>query len=298
MEYERHLAENLYDIHRELTNLTYMHGKYEHFVIRDSKRREIHEASTRDKLVHQVIYDYLVKIYEPVFIKDSYSSRVGKGSHKALKTFRYFARLASIGGGCIYVLKCDIRKYFDNVDHNILFELISERIKDAKTLNVIKEIITSFDAGDIVGRGIPLGNVTSQVFANIYLNELDHYVKAILKERFYVRYNDDFVIVDNDRARLEVDLRMIQKFVRDTLLLDIPANKASIRKLSWGVDFLGYNILPNCMLLRDKTKVKLYNNLNESNIESYLGLLKHCDSHNLKQKVMSKLNNYWSMFDD
>jgi hypothetical protein len=135
-----------------------------------------------------------------------------------------------------------------------------------------------------------LGNITSQVFANIYLNGLDEFVKEELGSRFYIRYNDDFVILDNSKVRLEKYLPRIRKFLEEKLELKIPAEKTSIRKLEWGVDFLGYIILKDAVLLRNKTKGKIFKRLNEKNISSYLGLLKHCNSYTLKQKIISNYN--------
>lgn len=149
-------------------------------------------------------------------------------------------------------------------------------------MKIIGEIISSFNSKDKVEKGIPLGNVTSQIFANIYLNELDYFVKKVLKIRFYVRYNDDFVIIDNNQRRLSDYLVKIRKFLKKNLLLDIPEDKASIRKFNWGVDFLGFTVLPNCVLLRNQTKTKIFERFNRSNAESYFGLLKHCNSYNLR----------------
>ena len=293
MDYEIHLADNIFHLHDGMRDSTYKHSNYEHFIIHDNKKRDIHEAETKDKIVHHIIYDHLISIYEPIFIKDSYSSRVNKGSHKALQTFKYFSKIAGDPNKNVFILKCDVKKYFDNIDHAILLEIIRRRIKDEKIIDIIGEIIHSFNSKDKVGKGIPLGNVTSQIFANIYLNELDCFVKKELKIRFYIRYNDDFVIVDNNQKRLSDYLAKIKEFLRDGLSLDIPEGKVSIRKLSWGIDFLGFTVLPNCVLLRDQTKAKIFERLNRSNVESYLGLLKHCNSYNLRSKLKSILK-----FDD
>jgi hypothetical protein len=136
-------------------------------------------------------------------------------------------------------------------------------------------------------KGIPLGNITSQIFANIYLNILDQYIKKELKCRFFVRYNDDFIIISNSKEKLNEIKDNIVNFVRQKLLLEIPNEKISIRKACWGIDFLGFVVLPNCVLIRDKTKNKMYLNISQKNITSYLGLLKHCNSYNLKRKILS-----------
>ncbi len=268
---------------------TYTHSPYKHFVIFDNKKRDIYKAEVRDRIVHQIVYDRLLCVYNPIFISDSYASRKYKGQHKAVKAFRYFVKLASSSDGHCRVLKCDLKKYFDNIDQHILFRIIKrETDLHAELFEAIRKIIFSYSFS-YPGKGIPLGNVTSQIFANIYLNILDQYVKNELKCRYYVRYNDDIVIASGNIKEL-VDVRdKIIKFVRDELLLEIPIAKTSIRKIGWGVDFLGYNILTRVALLRDKTKHKIYSNIDEKNIHSYMSILKHCSSYNLKNKILSKI---------
>ncbi len=280
--FERHLEDNLFDLHEELQSDKYKHRAYKFFRVFDSKRRDIHVAEIRDRIIHRLIYDYLVGIYEPLFIANSYSSRVNKGSHLAIQTFRYFTKivLAENSGRC-FVLKCDIKKYFNSINPDILFLLLKKQIKDKKILKIAEEIIYSFKAG------VPLGNVTSQIFANIYLHDFDLYIKNTLKIRFYIRYNDDFVILDNNSEQLSLFLSKIKAYLKENCLLEIPEHKASIRKLQWGIDFLGYTILPQAILLRNKTKAKMFANASEENVSSYLGLLKHCNSFNLRQKLKS-----------
>lgn len=283
------MEDNLFSLYDDLISGKYKHSTYEYFTVFDNKKRDIHKAIIRDRIVHQIIFDYLESIFEPVFIGDSYSSRKNKGSHQAVKTFRYFAKLASSGNKkpCL-VLKCDIKKYFGSIKSEILLKIIAKKVLDKKILQIISLVVYSFSD---YGGGIPLGNITSQVFANIYLNELDVFIKQELKARFYVRYNDDFLVLDNSQNRLEQYLPQIRNFLEVELQLQIPAHKASIRKLYWGVDFLGYTILPDVVLLRDKTKRKMFDNLTEENAVSYLGMLSHCNSFNLKQKIISIFNN-------
>jgi RNA-directed DNA polymerase len=286
MDFELHLEDNLFGLYEELLNSNYKHSAYKHFQIFDNKKRDIYKAEVRDRVVHQIIYDYLLSLYNPEFISDSYASRLGRGQYKAVDTFRYFIKLANNECKSCFILKGDVRKYFDNIDQNILFDLIKEKIKCEKTLLIIREIIQSYIFSEL-GKGIPLGNITSQIFANIYLNVLDNYVKKELKCRFYVRYNDDFVIISESNRELEKIRGKIISFVRDRLLLQIPLEKTSLRKINWGVDFLGFTILPKAVLLRDKTKAKLYANISAKNIHSYFGILNHCNSYNLKKKILS-----------
>lgn len=286
MDFEMHLEDNLFGLYNDLQNFTYKHSSYKHFQIFDNKKRDIYKAKVRDRIIHQIIYDYLLLLFEPEFISDSYASRIDKGQYKAVKTFCYFIKLACDYRKPCFVLKCDVRKYFDSIDQKVLLGLIKEKITCEKTLAIIKEIISSYMFSG-QGKGIPLGNITSQIFANIYLNILDKYVKEELKCRFYIRYNDDFVIFSESSEKLEETRNKIILFIKDKLLLDIPLGKTSIRKIDWGIDFLGFTILPRAILLRNKTKNKIYENISLKNIHSYFGILEHCNSHNLKKKILS-----------
>jgi len=287
MNFEMHLEDNIFSLYKEMKNNTYRHSSYTHFKIFDNKKRDIYKAEVKDRIIHQIVYDYLFSLFNPLFIADSYASRKYKGQYKAIDAFRYFIKLASNHHHECYVLKCDVRKYFDNVDHKVLLNIIKEKVSCEKTLKIIQEIISSFHSGDNMHTGIPLGNITSQIFANLYLNALDQYVKKELRCRFYVRYNDDIVIVFQNNKNIENLRNKIISFVKEKLYLEIPLTKTSIRKISWGIDFLGFTILPEAILLRDKTKHKIYSNINIKNAHSYLSILKHCNSHNLMAKILS-----------
>src|SRR3989338_2125048 len=287
MDFELHFEDNIFSLHKEVKNNTYRHSLYTHFQIFDNKKRDIYKAEVKDRIIHQIIYDYLLSLFEPSFIADSYASRIYKGQYKAIDTFRYFIKLVSGTHRECYVLKCDVRKYFDNVDHEVLLNIIKEKVSCERTLKIIQEIISSFYSSDNMQKGIPLGNITSQIFANLYLNTLDQYVKKELRCRFYVRYNDDIALIfQNNTGVAEIRDKIIS-FAKEKLFLEIPLNKTSIRKIGWGIDFLGFTILPEAMLLRNKTKHKIYSNINIKNIHSYLSILKHCNSHNLKTKILS-----------
>ena len=286
MNFGMHLEDNLFCLYEDLHNGAYRHSSYKYFQIFDNKKRDIYKAEIRDRVVHQIIFDYLLSLFEPEFISDSYASRISKGQYKAVDAFRYFIKLARNNQKSYFVLKCDVRKYFNSIDQNVLLDLIKEKITCEKTLSIIKEIISSYVFSG-VGKGVPLGNITSQIFANIYLNALDKYVKKELGCRFYVRYNDDLVVVSESFEKLEKIRTKIILFAKEKLLLDIPLEKTSLRKLDWGIDFLGFTILPKAVLLRNKTKNKMYLNINSQNAHSYLGILKHCDSYNLKRKLLS-----------
>lgn len=286
MKFELHLEDNLFCLFSNLQGFGYKHSAYSFFQVFDNKKRDIYKAKVRDKIIHQIIYDYLLSLFDPEFISDSYSSRLGKGQYKAVGTFRYFIKLNYARGGPCFVLKCDVKKYFDNIDQELLLKMIKEKINCKKTFAIVEKVVRSYTfAGR--GKGIPLGNVTSQIFANIYLHNLDIFVKNRLGCRFYLRYNDDFVIVSDSKQRLEKIRNKVIAFAKNKLFLEIPFEKTSIRKADWGIDFLGFTVLPRAVLLRNKTKNKIYTNMTWENIHSYFGILKHCNSHNLKTKLLS-----------
>lgn len=288
--FERRLEENLFTLSDDLLSCDYHHGGYHRFIVRDFKRRTINTATVRDKVVHQAVYDYLAELYEPVFIKDSFSSRVGKGTDRAIEKLTFFLRdeCAWRYGQC-FVLKCDIRKYFDTIDHAILLGLMRRRAFDVRVNNVIEVIIRSFESR--FGLGMPLGNITSQIFANIYLHELDCFALRKLKVRKYVRYNDDFVIIHSCAAKLEGIAVRLQEFLRNELLLGLPSNKMAIRKFTWGAGFLGRIILPGAVIFRSQTKRKIEKRFSEENRTSYLGLLSKANEFAFGRKLLAGLPN-------
>jgi len=204
-----------------------------------------------------------------------------------------------------WVLKCDIKKFFDSINHQVLINILKEYIPDKNTVELLENIIHSFYSESFLGAGLPLGNLTSQLFSNIYMNVFDQFIKHKLKAKYYIRYADDFVIVHQDKEYLENILIKIAEFLRTELLLQLHPNKVEIRKFSQGIDFLGYVILPHHIVLRTKTKKRMFRKLKENCrlllireinkekfnqvLQSYLGILKHCNGYNLKQKLFTQL---------
>ena len=301
--WERNLEDNLFKLHAELKYKIYRHSDYTAFYITDPKQRHIHKADVRDRILHHAVYRVLYPIFDKSFIFDSYSCRLNKGTHKAVARLENFARKVSKNytSPC-FGLKCDIKKFFDSVDHTILYEIVERRIGDKDVLWLLREIIDSFNLAlpDVqierererrpAGRGIPIGNLTSQLFANIYLNELDKFIKHELRCRNYLRYCDDFVILSSDLTYLENIVPEIEKILKNRLKLKLHKDKITIRKLRQGIDFLGYVVLPNCKVLRTKTKRRMLERANSRNLPSYLGLLKHCNSHRLTQGLIEKFS--------
>lgn len=243
-------------------------------------------------MVHQAIYRVLYRIYDKSFIYDSYSCRNNKGTHKGVKRLEEFVRKESKNyRNNIWVLKCDISKFFDSIDHNILKSILFEKNLDEDTKWLIEKIINSFEK--LSNKGLPLGNVTSQLFSNIFLNKFDQFIKHKLKVRYYIRYCDDFVIVSKDKRFLESLLPQISDFLLNNLKLSLHPRKVEIRKLSQGIDFLGYVILPHYKVLRTSTKKRILNKakleISENTRQSYLGALSHCKGFKISESLKNKL---------
>ena len=245
------LEENLLALQRELTHKTYTHGGYREFIVADSKKRTIKAAPFRDRVVHHAVCNIIEPILDKGFIHDSYACRRGKGTHAAIVRLEHFIKTLQVGGydssAKIYCLKCDISKYFDSVDHEILFGMLHRKIHDEDILWLLREIIRSNS------KGIPIGNLTSQLFANVYLNELDHFVKRTLHEKCYIRYMDDFLILGLDKKRFQEDKKRIKMFLHNQLKLTMHPKKAEIFPIDRGVDFLGYVVRDGTRLLRKST---------------------------------------------
>jgi len=279
-EFEHHLMDNIHTLHEELVSKRYIHGTYEHFVVNDPKRRDIHKATVRDRLLHHALYRILYPYFDTKFIHDSYSCRNHKGTHRALGRFEYFTRRVS----CNYtkqcfVLKCDIRKFFASIDHEILLTILRKYIDNEDILWLLSRIITSFE------KGLPLGNLTSQLLVNIYMHEFDHYVKHDLRVQCYIRYADDFVFVSGDREYLENILQKCDSFFKDTLALSLHPNKVSITTIYSGIDFLGWVHFPHHRVLRTVTKRRMLKKVCPKNVSSYLGMLTHGNGHILGDSI-------------
>jgi retron-type reverse transcriptase len=292
--FARRLEDNLFRLHEALARKTYQHGGYEAFWVHDPKRRHIHKAPVVDRVVHHLLYTYLYDIFDPMFIHDSYSCRLGKGTHKGVERLVMFTRKVSQNytRSC-WALQFDVQRFFASADHEILKELLRKKIHDENILWLLDEVIDSFHSEIGQGKGIPLGNLTSQVFANIYLHELDCFLKHTLKVHSYIRYADDGVVVSPSRTLLEELIKPIEDFLHTKLALKLHPRKLTIRKLSWGIDFLGYIVLPHYILPRTKTKRRLLKRIravghNESAyqmVQSYLGYLSHAKTYRLQTLV-------------
>lgn len=302
--FERHLEDNIFQLHELLKSKTYKHGIYTSFYVNDPKRRHIHKACVKDRIIHQILYDYLYPIFNKSFIFNSYSCRKDKGTHKGVKRLVLFTRRVSKNyrRDC-WALKLDIYRFFASVDHLILLEHIKNKVKNEDILWLIKQVIVSFETDK--GKGIPLGNLTSQIFSNIYLNEFDQFMKHTMKIKYYLRYADDFVIISKETRLLYQCINTSQQFLENSLKLQLHPNKIVLRRLEWGIDFLGYIILPNGVILpRTKTKKRMFNNIETrikefyrgevddftkgQTLQSYFGYLEHANSFKIRQKIIQE----------
>jgi len=250
------LEDNLFALHDTLKKKQWVPDPYVAFRVADPKPRQIHKASVQDRVLYQAVFRQLYPIFDKSFIHDSYASRTRKGTLAGVLRLEEFARKASKNyTQRIFILKCDIRKFFDGIDHEILFSLLERKVDDASLLWLLRQVISSFEK--IPRKGLPLGNVTSQLFANVYLNELDQFLKRERKAHYYIRYCDDFVIVDTEYEKLCALIPQIGRFLKKILKLHLHPGKISIRALKQGADFLGYVTLPGFRILRTRTKRRM-----------------------------------------
>ena len=304
--FERHLEDNLFTLYQKLKSKTYRHGSYHSFYVQDPKQRHIHKAGVSDRVIHHLLYTFLYKLFDKTFIHDSYSCRLEKGTHRGVKRLEVFARKVSKNytGSC-WALKCDIKKFFASVDHKILLNLLKEKIKDGNILWLLCGVIESFNSESTLAlqgvplrryKGIPLGNLTSQIFANIYLNELDQFVKHDLKVKYYMRYADDFIFLSEDKKCLSGYVDKLKQFLSEELKLELHPKKIILRKLGWGIDFLGYVVLPYYIVPRAKTRRRIFKKIKEKvslesfnqSMQSYLGYLGHANSFKITQKLKNQ----------
>ena len=293
MEFSLHLSENIFNLHTNLKTKTYIHGGYHAFKISDPKPRDIHKATVMDRLLHHAIYRKLYPFFDTKFIHDSYSCRKWKGTHRALDRFTDFGRKVSRNNTkTCWILKCDVRKFFASIDQNILTDILRFHNLDNDTIWLLQTVISSFSSIEI-GKGLPLGNLTSQLLVNVYMNEFDQYVKHRLKATYYIRYADDFVVMSRDKIELQDMLTQVRFFLKDNLKLELHPSKMSITTIASGVDFLGLVHFPHHRVLRTMTKKRMFQNLRDNpkpeTIQSYLGMLRWGNGYKIQETVTSMI---------
>ncbi len=294
------LEKNLFRLQDELRNRTWMPGVYRDFYVFEPKKRLVSAAPYEDRVVHHALCRVLEKVWEPIFLYDSYACRVGKGTHAAADRYTQFSRKAK------YVLKCDISKYFEHVNHEVLLGEIARYVKDDDILWLVKTILSSNNARPAAaqGCGIPIGNLTSQFFANVYLNRFDHWVKEDLRHKFYIRYVDDFVVLADNKAELHDTFRQIESKLGEIGLVVHP-RKRSVFPVTEGCDFMGYRIWADHRRLRPKTGyhsrrklMRLARRFNagelpldrvQASVSAWIGHVKHADTWGLRRAIFSKV---------
>lgn len=314
IKFESNLKEELERLQLELKSKKYKPKALKKFVIRDPKTRTIHSSIFRDRVVHHAIINIIEPIFDKIFIYDSFASRDNKGTHKAVMRFNSFVKKVSKNGSLIkkpfnnnsvkgFVLKADIRRYFESMNHEILVSIIKRKIKDENLVWLVRTILDNFDT-PVKGQGLPLGNYTSQFFANIYLNELDYFVKHILRARYYIRYVDDFVILHKRKEWLEYALKRIESYLT-CLKIELHPDKTEISPLSNGITFLGYRIFYHYKLLRKrninhfvrrfKDDIKAYTSkeINKEQLDNKLngwfGYAQWANTYRFRQHILSQV---------
>lgn len=244
IKFSYNLEENLIQLQNELLWGTYEIGDFYKFIRYEPKRREINALPYRDRVVQSALCLVIEPEISKRFIYDSYACREDKGVLKAANRLSYFLKKKDT----YFYLKCDVTKYFDNIDLDIAFNLYKRDIQDKRTLYLIYKILHK----DNPEKGIKIGNRLSQLTANLVLNELDYYVKQILRIKYYIRYMDDFIILGKSKRELNNILKLIRTFLNNKLKLDLN-NKTCIGKVSDGFEFIGYKFYPNKKMIKKQT---------------------------------------------
>ena len=252
--FERDLEGNLIQLQNELIWGDYQVGGYKSFLISEPKVRKITAlVEFRDRVVQHALMAVLEPIWERSFIDHSYACRVGKGTHTGADYAQKCMQQCLYKHGQLYALKADVRKYFQSINHESLKRLVRRKVSDAKVLELLDRIIDSYSEPGTPGVGIPIGNLTSQLFANIYLDALDQHVKCRLSERWYARYMDDFVVIHHDKKHLHALKLSLDIWLADNLQLELN-HKTGVFPVATthgqGLDFLGYHMWPHKRRLR------------------------------------------------
>lgn len=302
LNFELNLETCIVNLIKQIKTGEYRTGKYRSFMVYDPKEREIKALPYIDRVVHQwYVEEFIKKYIVPKFIKDTYACIVGRGTHKAVDALQKYMKIANREfDSNYYILKMNIKKFFYNINHSILFDIMMKHIEDKKLLDFTKLLIDS-DGEDV---GIPIGNYTSQFFANIYLDKLDKYIKHDLKIKYYVRYMDDFVLLVKTKETSKVIYNDIKRFLNIELKLSLNS-KSRYYPCAFGADFCGYRIWNTHRLIRNrskkimKKKITIWNDFYNDNklirqnyllsFNSWLGHIKHANSYNLKISMVERM---------
>ena len=260
--FEYNLEHNLSSLELDIQAGTYRHGGYRVVEIADKKRRTLHVATIRDRIVHRLLYDKLVRLYDPTFDEAVFSGRKGRGLQKALaRTQSLLARYPSA-----YVFRADIKKAFDSINHQVLLELLHRKL-DPETYFLCQAVANSFESAP--GRGIPIGNLTSQIFSLIYLHELDRFIRQSIKPLAYLRYGDDFIIFLPSRPFAVAAQHQVASFLQHELKMTLNPRNTIIIKSRHGLRFLGHIITADALQVDKVTTKKVLKNAKPHNLASY-----------------------------
>lgn len=300
LRFSERIEENLIDIQNSLQWKMYQPQPLREFTIREPKERLISAPTFRDRVVHHALVAAIEPAFERRFIKDSYACRTGRGMHASALRLQHFTRLARRFWGRYWVVKIDIRKYFASVDHKILKAAIRRSISDRRVLELCDTIIDSHATSP--GTGLPIGALTSQLFANVYLDQLDHRCKEAMRLRYYVRYMDDVVVLARSKSEARATLEQIGGYCHGTLRLELNA-RSGIWPGRHGIDFCGYRIWPTHLKPRKRTIARAKHRLaavarrlpaKEAQktlrelVTSFVGYLRHCTCRDIFSSVISR----------
>lgn len=300
LRFELNLENNLVNLLNKLKNGTYHVGNYRIFYINEPKLRKIEALPYVDRIVHQwYVEEFIKPNIVPKFINSSCACIVGRGCHKAADIIQHDMKVYKRKNPNYWILKCDIRKFFYSIDPNILFSIVKKYMSGKKLIQFTHQLIFENRKDPI---GIPIGNYTSQFFANIYLNELDQYIKHTLRVKYYVRYMDDFVMLLEDKETCKTYKKLIEEFVENKLHLSLN-QKSRYYPAAQGLNFCGYRIWPTHRLLRKSSKTKIKRKIRKWNkiwlrgdldfgivmpsLQSWLAHANHCNTYKLKCKVLN-----------
>lgn len=328
LQFEQNLERNLMDLYYELLSGEYEPGRSIMFVVTKPKPREVWAANFRDRIVHHVLYNRYSDQFYRSFIHDSYACIPEKGTLRAANRVQHFVRSATKNHiQQAWFLKADVANFFVSIDKNILDALLAEKIKDPWWMKLTRTILHKDPRENVYiksdinllskvpshksllnapsGYGLPIGNLSSQFFANVYMNPLDQYAKHTLKLKYYARYVDDIVAIDGSGSLLSDAYDSLSKYAKDRLKLTFHPNKKEINTVDRGINFVGYIIKPHSMYIRRSTvdniqsRIENLTNFNEtrSSINSYMGILRHANTYNERKRIASSLTEMGYSFD-
>lgn len=269
-QFEKHLGENLASIYDEIYKGIYKPKPYFKFIVHEPKERVIHAPAFRDTIVQHAIYRIIYTLFDHSFIASSFACRLGYGTHRASD---YLQKAMRKCNGESYTLKLDIRKFFYSIDRDILRMLITRKIKDQRLIKIM--MLFAEKEGPV---GIPIGNLLSQIYALIYLNPLDHFIKRVLKVKYYVRYVDDFILIGLTRPECLENKRKIIDFLKVKLSLEL--SKSTIQKIKKGTNFVGYRTWQSKRFIRKYSLYKFKRAVKRKQQKVSISLLGHAKSTN------------------